>query len=601
MLSNRITTLFALLKCNNTDIAHWAGCSPGNISKLKRGHRTPGPDSRPIIAFAQGVYGYADYENLLPVLQELCGAEDPGREILIPALIAWLYDTEEIRLPSQNVTPKSKIEQARRRHSFGEKLDQLMTLLKLPNGQMASMLNVDKSLISRYRNGIYSPYGNKDLTEKLTSSILSYAAKAGKLEDLIEMCHIPEEMLDVDTLSEWLYESTENDEASLARLLLASLNDFTPGEGLPAVPQGLPPIDINSRYWGTAGLRSAVVRFLTDAAGEGGELLLYSDEPMDWMASDPVFFSQWASLMVNCVRSGVHIRIIHNVDRSGAEMVNAIKGWFPLYISGRIEPYVFSKMRSARFCHTVFLHKGHACIHGFFPAGSGEMRWYDYITEDLQLHALQEEYDVMLSGASPFLKVYTADMVRKYHTFCMENEGGLTCLLSGLPVAAMPEGLFRRILDRADISTEKRLTLQSLYSDVRRRFTDTLKNYNINMILMPFSQDKDIKINFSLDLLDISLYYTPEEYREHIGSMVSLVEEEQKFHLTLIPETPFTDIQLVSYKDSVTVLRSNEPYCAFVFLNPALTHAVNGYLTALIDENRQDRRSMAMELLSRYS
>ena len=32
MLSERITAIFTLLHCNNTEIARYAGCSSGNIS-----------------------------------------------------------------------------------------------------------------------------------------------------------------------------------------------------------------------------------------------------------------------------------------------------------------------------------------------------------------------------------------------------------------------------------------------------------------------------------------------------------------------------------------------------------------------------------------
>ena len=91
MVSERVIALFSLLQCNNTQIARFAGCSSGNISKLKTGNREPKPGSRSIAAFAEGVYGYAEDENLLPVLAELCHAPDITREALAPALTAWLF------------------------------------------------------------------------------------------------------------------------------------------------------------------------------------------------------------------------------------------------------------------------------------------------------------------------------------------------------------------------------------------------------------------------------------------------------------------------------------------------------------------------------
>ena len=197
------------------------------------------------------------------------------------------------------------------------------------------------------------------------------------------------------------------------------------------------------------------MRFLSDASEQGGELLLYSDEPMDWMAGDRDYFALWASLMVACVKNGVRIKIIHNVDRAGPEIIDAIQGWFPLYISGTIEPYVFTRPRNARFCHTVFLHRGRACIHAFSPTGAAD-RWYDYLTEKPKLDALEREYETMLSAASPFLKTYPAAMGGDFLRFRMDRKGDQTYLLSGPPVATMPEGLLERMLSRAEISPEVR-------------------------------------------------------------------------------------------------------------------------------------------------
>lgn len=97
------------------------------------------------------------------------------------------------------------------------------------------------------------------------------------------------------------------------------------------------------------------------------------------------------AIMVSKKR-GVKIKIIHNVDRIEEEMVSAIRGWLPLYLSGMIEPFVFRKSRNARFYHTVFLRSGGACIHGFFPAQGGDSRWYEYITDKKRLDLLERGY-----------------------------------------------------------------------------------------------------------------------------------------------------------------------------------------------------------------
>ena len=530
MLSERIGTLYELLQCNNTEIARFAGCSAGNISRIKSGYRVPQPGSRTIALFAAGIYGYADYENLLPALSALCGAADTARDSVIPKLIAWLYETDEVNLPLQTAVPKSRQTRDLLRRSFGKRLDRSMSLLELTNSQLAAMLNIDSSLVSRYRKGIYSPHGNAQLADSLCDILLDRAQKLDKEQELVRLCRaddpgaaIPDtDMLDAESFSHWLYGLPEEDSTEFAQLLLNSLDSFTPGQGLPAVTTDTADtlsVNIAERYWGTDGLRNAVVRFLTEAAENGGELLLYSDEPMDWMAGDREFFALWASLMVRCVKNGVRIKIIHNLDRNIKEMVAAISGWFPLYTSGMIEPYVFRRQQGARFCHTGFLHIDRACIHGTFPSGTGERRWYDYITDNERLNAMETAYHTMLSSASPFLKTYTVAMRAEFLSLRTQQPGSRNYLVQMPPVFTMPEGLLTRILSRIPLSEDRRKEITAIYHELWHKFHCTLKAERINMILFT-TKKSDTSVNFSLDLVDLSVMYEEGEYEEHLAGEI---------------------------------------------------------------------------------
>ena len=180
MLSERITALFTLLQCSNTDIARYAGCSSGNISKLKTGNRTPKPESRSISVLLDGVYRYADYENMLTDLKDLCGSSDTSRGDLIPHLHAWLFETDDIVLPAMTSTPKSKKDHVLRKQRFGDRLNRILTLLNISNAQFGALLNIDVSLVSRYRSGIYSPHRNEKLSDKISEVIVNRAVKTGK-------------------------------------------------------------------------------------------------------------------------------------------------------------------------------------------------------------------------------------------------------------------------------------------------------------------------------------------------------------------------------------------------------------------------------------
>lgn len=600
MLSDRLTELFSLLQCSNTDIARYAGCSPSNISRMRSGARDPKHGGAAVRRLAEGVCRYADHENMLDPLCDLCQAQDSRPDVLLPAVLAWLYASEDYHPSRSQTTPRSKLTRKLRRQSFGDRLDHVMTLLELPNVQLASAMKVDASLVSRYRSGIYSPYGNERMAESLGRALFNQAEKQGRLGLLAELCGVAPQEFAPEELLTWLFSLDTGEPASLAERLLRSIDAFTPGQGVPAVLPEIPSVELRDRYWGNGGLQSAVIRFLSDAAREGGELLLYSDEPMDWMSGGRQFFALWAALMVQCVRAGVHIRIIHNIDRSDVEMASAINGWLPLYISGMIEPFVLRRPRNTRFCHTVFLRPGGGCILGFFPAEAGENRWYDYITDRQRLAAAESDFQLMLSHAAPLLKVYTAgdgDVFRQLYRDAPEKREHL---LQGFSVATMPEGLLERMLERSGAEPKEREKLLALRRERRQGLLQSLARGGVEEMVCPPDRESvaagAVCVNLSAELLDRQIFYTPEEYAAHLDAVKELVTQERNYHLTLLPALPFRDIQIISLGDRVAVLRCRAPHTAFLCTDRRLTEAFAGYFSSLRARCAADRFATAQAL-----
>ena len=199
MLSERIGALFALLGCGNTDIARFAGCTPSNISRLKSGARVPKPGSRTVRRLAEGVCRRAEAEELTDALRTLCGDASPE------AVTAWLYGDGPIVLPEAAVPRSRRLQEARRRR-FGERLDRAMRLLTLSNVRLAAQLNVDVSLVSRYRSGIWYPTRNERLRERLSELLVTRAAQKGLLPELAALCGAGTDTLTPQRVTAWLHE-----------------------------------------------------------------------------------------------------------------------------------------------------------------------------------------------------------------------------------------------------------------------------------------------------------------------------------------------------------------------------------------------------------
>ena len=167
---------------------------------------------------------------------------------------------------------------------------------------------------------------------------------------------------------------------------------------------------MRSTYFGTEGLRSAVLRFLTEALqGNAQQLLLYSDEEQGWMTEDAAYLKKWAALMTACVRNGTQIRIIHNVDRDLGEMIAAIKSWLPLYTLGRIDSRYSTLLRGERFFHTVFLWPGRACIKAAGVRGTQAEGIYHYYSGQRELEICGQEYRRLLENTRPLMKTAAVD------------------------------------------------------------------------------------------------------------------------------------------------------------------------------------------------
>lgn len=586
--NERIQALFHLLQCNNTQIAHYAGCSQSHISRLRSGKRSFSPKHEMMLRFAQAVYSYAREEELLPVLMKLLRESDDSEETVTKALIAWLYDTNAYELP-ESQTPKSREEGRLAKESFGQRLSLIQSSLGISNVALASMAKTDSSLISHYRSGYTSaPKEKTSLYYELPASLYSYAQRTMKEHTLARLLDIPEEELSAEKVLKWLYDNNKIVRYPSAEMVFHFIDNYAPSQpsagSLPAIPD----IEIKEHYRGAEGLRAAVIRFLAEASRTGGRLCLYSDESMEWMSEDPKFRSIWSFLMAACIQNGVKIRIIHNMNRSLEELSKAIIAWFPLYVIGGIEPYVSRSRNNERFRHTIFLHEKNACISSFSPIALNNQddRWYNYITDTERLRSVQHAYDSMLENSSSILKVYTAENQEVYRNHLLDNIQTLSMLLFTPPLWTMPEELFSRIMNRLPISNEKKNEIREDYRRNRDLILSSFEDLDINIFLCPMEtgEDNDLpKINFSHALLTPGFPYTREEYEEHLASLPRLSKRIKGIRFTSLRTSPFQKIQIIAMKRSVIIVCKQTMIQAVEFFDYNLARTTHNFLHSLAD------------------
>ncbi|SEL16929.1 helix-turn-helix domain-containing protein [Ruminococcus albus] len=397
MLSKKVAFLLKKLGVENSVIAGYAGCGPANFCRLRSGSRNYTGKSTTVKKFVEGVYYYCCDNSRL---SELCGiikCSEMTEDKIISALTVWLFDGKDTPYDTDE-SPESNI--------FGNKLCSLMDIAELSNKELSGMIGVDPSYISRMRNGERVPLRNSGLLMKLCSAIAESIDSEQKVMRLNELMGAKDDKAKTERSEQifmWLSSREMPANMQSVKWLIKMLND------IPDVPEKydmpeVPPYEIKSEYFGAKGLQQCCTRFLDNIIKNNSrEILLYSDINIDWLTWD--YGSLWINLMKVCYNLGTHIKIIHSIDRSVHEMIEAIISWLPLYVLGQIEPYYSTAPVGGRFACSIIIDPNNACIQSYGARDSASGSEYSYITKEKGIGRNIRVFDALLSKCRPLLEI----------------------------------------------------------------------------------------------------------------------------------------------------------------------------------------------------
>jgi hypothetical protein len=286
---------------------------------------------------------------------------------------------------------------------IGKKLDYLMNLTSTRNNVLAKALNFDSSHISRIRNGERGLPRQKSFIAPAAEFFARRIREPFQIKGAEDMI-CPGESWPLDT-------------GAQAALIAAWLEEEDTETGHPSASshQGTAFCQSGSAdargffYYGNEGKRQAAERLLTSAAGsdEPVTLLLYSDEDMSWMTEDPEYFRKWAGLMMQNLTKGNRIRMIHNMSRNLGELMDALAGWIPLYLTGSIEPWYCPRIRDGLFHQTRFIIQGREAAFGGYTVSGIQSAYTVYTYDRDMLQLLEEQFNGLLQISKPLMQVFT--------------------------------------------------------------------------------------------------------------------------------------------------------------------------------------------------
>lgn len=468
---------------------------------------------------------------------------------------------------------------------FNEKLEFLMKITNTSNSALAKSCSLDPSFVSRLRHGKRKPSRKENYLKAMAIYFSRNSQATYQKETIYKTLNLQEKQTE-EELSELLYKWLQEQESE--NTIQDFLNQVTHFHfRRPTVEIELGEADLSQNvFYGTQGKRDAVTNFLllTLSSDQSQTLLLYSDEDLEWLTGDPNFTQKWSTLLAQVIMKGNRIKIIHTVNRNLDQMLSAIREWLPIYMTGAIEPYHYPKVRDGVFRRTLFIAPNTVALTSN-SVGNNPTNTVNFLYTDKQiLKAMTEEFRSFLSLCRPLMQIFTPNTRDAWLTTLIEfeNEAGTSILRSNnLSNITIPLSVAERILP----DTKDRENLLAFQESRIRNFKNRLKNQqHIEFITLPEVdeiQSGNVLINFSDILNTDPIYYTKEQFREHLENVLYLTETYENYHI-YIENQEATNYMLYIKEDiGIIAAKTSIPSIIFAINESNMTAAFWNYLQTI--------------------
>lgn len=300
---------------------------------------------------------------------------------------------------------------------IAKKLDFLMSLTNTSNSQLARELKFDASYISRIRSGkrgipLHQPFAYPAAAYLATRVNENYQARS--LEQALgisgEWPADPKEAARI--LEEWILSDSTPVDISFGTLF----DSLTPPATLqhaPSTPPYSPKKHADGKlvearcFYGVPGRRDAVIAFLSNLAEhqQGYELLLYSDEPLEWLTGDAAFAAQWTALLAQIIDNGSTIKIIHTLTRDVGEMLDAVQSWLPFYLKEAVTSYYCPKLRDGICQRTLIIARDTLALTSNAVKGNIDHAASVLVDDKESVDAFEHEFTDLFALCKPLVTV----------------------------------------------------------------------------------------------------------------------------------------------------------------------------------------------------
>ncbi len=315
---------------------------------------------------------------------------------------------------------------------FIDNFNTLITDLNLNLTELSNYIGYDTSFISRIRIKDRKPAELNTFIEKFSDFIINKFPSNGEKQKVLNIIKTPEVMTATDkyykdTLIRWCTTSHTSSK-NLVKSFLVNLDTFDLNEYIgkdfnkvkaPTVPV----IFKNSKtFYGSEGRKIAEAEFLkTTLLSKSKEpIFFYSDLPMSEASQDEDFKNKWILAITMVLKRGLHLNIIHDINRPLEEMLLGLESWIPIYMTGSISPYYFNEHPSHLMLGSHCT-SGSVALTGEFLNKPANSKFYLTTKKD-ELDYYKEKSAYLLSKAKPLMTIFKENEEEKFKEFLNKEQ-----------------------------------------------------------------------------------------------------------------------------------------------------------------------------------
>lgn len=490
--------------------------------------------------------------------------------------------------------------------NFIENCTALITTLGINMKSLATALNYDVSYLYRVRSKQRHLNDLESFCNDFCQYVADFHSSAEDQSKVAALLSCTTKSLEdkedyISHLRKWLYQYSTEDTTDYIGNFLKKLDEFDLDEYIhaihfdtlkvPTVPFQIP---TSKTYYGIENMKKGSLDFFkTTVLSKSKEpIFMCSDMPMADMAQDMDFSKKWMFAIAMTLKKGLHLNIIHNIDRPFHEMMLGLESWIPIYMTGQVSPYHLPDVSTDVYHHFTYVSGAAAltgeCINGHHANG----KYYLTGNKEELAYYKQKAAD-LLSKALPLMEIFTEDTKLKYEAFCIEDskeQGKRHNILSSLPIYTISLELLEKILERNQVPATDQNKILEFAKQQISLMESVLKNHPVldefNILSREEYEKHPMNLSLSGAFYEKDISYRYEEYLEHVTLTKEFAKTHSNYSIQTSSPQVFRNIQIhILEGNYVMISKVKTPVIHFVIRHPNMVSALEHFTAPVIEDS----------------